>query len=347
MSARSLSWWVFPGKFGRIGQGESIHSSFPYPSYSSSVLSVLVRFFVLYNRSGSSQTLATMSTPSSPASDPRETIREEWSAAAQYWKKWHGKLVEQSRRATELVVEGANLSPGLHVLDLACGTGEPSLTIAEAVGQRGRVVATDLVPQMLNVAEQNATARGLRNMEFQVADAEQLPFPKRHFDRVTSRFGIMFFPDIQRALAEMRRVLKPGGSVSFVTWGPREENPVFSTMIRPFVNYVQIPQPGPDSPHVFRYSEESKLAHTLAEAGFGEIQVTKHKIAWPWPGSAEDSWLATSEIAAPFKKMIAAVPAEKREEAIAEVIEGIRVFSDGRSINFPASVISTIAIAPW
>ena len=287
-----------------------------------------------------------MSITSSPDPDPRETIREEWSAAAQYWKKWHGKLIQQSRRATELVVAGANLSPGLHVLDLACGTGEPSLTVAEAVGRGGRVVATDLVPQMLKVAEENATARGLRNIEFQFADAEQLPFPNHHFDRVTSRFGIMFFPDIQKALAEMRRVLKAGGSVSFITWGPREENPVFSTMIRPFMKYVQIPQPDPDSPHVFRYSEESKLARTLGEAGFAEIRVIKHKIDWPWPGSAEDSWLATSEIAAPFKKMIAAVPAEKREEAIAEAVEGIRVFSDGRSINFPASVISTIAVAP-
>jgi len=283
---------------------------------------------------------------STPASDPREAIRQEWLDAAPFWKKWYPQLAHQSRQATELVVNGAALSPGLHVLDLASGVGEPSLTIAEAVGPQGRVVATDLIPEMLSVLQENAAARGVRNMEFRPANAENLPFPDRHFDRVTCRFGIMFIPDIPKALREMRRVLKPGGRVSFVTWGPREENPLFGTMIRPFLKYVEVPQPDPDSPHIFRFAEEAKLTRTLSEAGFQEARATKHKINWPWPGSAESAWQGGSELAAPFKKIMAAVPPEKREEAVAEAIEGIRRFSDGQSINFPAAVLSSTAIAP-
>jgi ubiquinone/menaquinone biosynthesis C-methylase UbiE len=284
-----------------------------------------------------------MSTTPSASPDPREVIRQEWQDAAPFWEKWRTKLAHQSRRATELVVEGAALSPGLHVLDIASGVGEPSLTVAEAVGPQGRVVATDLVPHMLKFAEENAAARGLRNMEFHTANAEQLPFPDRRFDRVTSRFGIMFIPDIQKALGEMARVLKPGGRVSFVTWGPREENPLFGTMIRPFLKYVEVPPADPDSPHVFRFADEAKLVRTLSEAGFREVRATKHKIEWPWPGSAEDAWQGGSELAAPFKKIIAAVPPEKREEAVAEAIAGIRQFSDGKSVNFPATIISTTA----
>jgi ubiquinone/menaquinone biosynthesis C-methylase UbiE len=281
-----------------------------------------------------------------PNPDPRETIRQEWLAAAPFWKKWSPQLVQQSRRATELVVESAALSPGLHVLDLASGTGEPALSIAAAVGPQGRVVATDLVREMLQAAEENAAHRGLKNMEFLAADAEQLPFPDHHFDRVTARFGIMFFPDIPKALREMRRVLKPGGRVSFVTWGPREENPLFVTMIRPFLKYVEVPQPDPDSPHVFRFSDEAKLVRTFSEAGFAEARATKHKINWPWPGSPEEAWQGGSELAAPFKKIMAAVPADKREEAVAEAIAGIRQFSDGTSVNFPAAVIATSAVSP-
>jgi ubiquinone/menaquinone biosynthesis C-methylase UbiE len=287
-----------------------------------------------------------MSSRPFPTPDTPDSIRQEWVDAAPFWKKWYPQLAQQSRRATELVVEGAALVPGLHVLDIASGTGEPSLTIAEAVGPQGRVVATDLVPEMLEFAEENATSLGLRNVEFHPANAEDLPFPDRHFDRVTCRFGIMFIPDIQKALGEMRRVLKPGGRASFITWGAREENPLFVTMIRPFLKYVDVPKPAPDSPHIFRFSDENKLAATLTDSGFREVRAVKHKISWPWPGSAEDSWQASSELAAPFKKIMAAVPPEKREEAVQEAIEAIRQFSDGQSINFPATVVLATAVAP-
>ncbi|HUL32941.1 MAG TPA: class I SAM-dependent methyltransferase [Candidatus Eisenbacteria bacterium] len=280
------------------------------------------------------------------APDPRETIRQEWSAAAPFWKKWHAQLSHQSRRATELVVHGAQLSSGHHVLDLASGTGEPSLSVAGAVGPDGRVFATDLVREMLHVAEEFAAARGFRNIEFHSADAEQLPFPDRHFDRVTCRFGLMFVPDTQKALREMRRVLKPGGRVSFVTWGPSDENPLFATMLRPFLKYVEVPRPDPDAPHVFRFANEAKLGRALADAGFREVAAAKHKIDWPWPGTPEEAWQGGSELAAPFKKIIAATPPDKREEAVQEAIAGIRAFYNGTAVVFPATVNSATASTP-
>ncbi len=88
--------------------------------------------------------------------DPKESLRQEWLAAASFWKKWYPQFVIQTRAATDLVVQGAALSPGMHVLDLASGTGEPALTLAEAVGPQGRVVATDLVPEMLHAAQEHA-----------------------------------------------------------------------------------------------------------------------------------------------------------------------------------------------
>src|SRR5258705_13194551 len=124
------------------------------------------------------------------------------------------------------------------------------------------------------------------------------------FDRITCRFGIMFVPNIQKAISEMRRVLHPGASVSFVTWGSMEENPLFSPMIKPFLKYVDVPPPPPDAPHVFRFADESKLDHLLCLAGFHDIHVAKHKINWPWPGTPEEAWQGTSELAAPFKRII-------------------------------------------
>jgi ubiquinone/menaquinone biosynthesis C-methylase UbiE len=105
----------------------------------------------------------------------------------------------------------------MRILDIACGSGEPSLSLARAVGRTGRVVATDIVPGMLQVAEENARKERLSNIEFRVADAEAIPFPDGYFDAVTCRFGAMFFSDPARAMREARRVLKNRGLVVLVT----------------------------------------------------------------------------------------------------------------------------------
>lgn len=278
-----------------------------------------------------------------PAADPKEMVREEWTAAAPYWKKWNVKLASQSRAATESVVRGAELAPGMHVLDLASGTGEPALSLAQAVGPTGRVVATDLVPAMLQAISELAGTQGLKHMEFKVADAESLPFKDSEFDRVTCRFGIMFFPEIQKALGEVRRVLKPGGSVSFATWGSLAENPLFATAVGPFMKRLNVPPPPPDAPHVFRFAEETKLANTLSAAGFTRVKASKEQVAWPWPGPPEEAWESMKELAAPFRKLIAALPPGEMESVVAEVMDGIRRFYDGKSVNFPATILTGTA----
>jgi ubiquinone/menaquinone biosynthesis C-methylase UbiE len=287
-----------------------------------------------------------MSTTPTPTPDPKESVRQDWLGAAPAWKKWYSQLAFQSRQATELVVQGAAISPGMHVLDLASGSGEPALSLSAAVGPEGRVTATDLIREMLQIAEENAAARNIKNIDFRAADAEQLPFPAGLFDRITCRFGIMFVPDIHKALAEMRRVLKPGGRVSFITWGSIEENPLFSSMIRPFLKYVDVPPPPPDSPHVFRFADENKLAATISAAGFHDVRVAKHKINWAWPGTPEEAWQGGSELAAPFKRIMNATPPDKRELAIREAIEGLRHFSDGQAVNIPATINSATAATP-
>jgi ubiquinone/menaquinone biosynthesis C-methylase UbiE len=286
-----------------------------------------------------------MENQAASAKDIKATIHEEWQGAAPLWMKWYEKLSWQSRSATDLVVQGALLFPGQHVLDLASGSGEPALSVAKAVGSSGLVAATDMVPEMLEGARANAATQGLSNMQFKVADAENLPFGAAEFDRVTARFGLMYFPDIHKALTEVRRVLKPGGRISFVVWGPPEENPLFSTMIGPFVKHVQIPTPPPDAPGVFRFADQAKLAGVVSAAGFHDVETAKTTVGWPWPGPPEEAWQATSELAAPFKKMIAALPAELKPAVVAEVIEGIARYYDGHKVNFPAALVSVQAVA--
>jgi ubiquinone/menaquinone biosynthesis C-methylase UbiE len=280
-----------------------------------------------------------------PVPDFKEIIRKEWTRAAPLWQKWNHKFVIQTRAATELVVRGAGLAPGMKVLDLASGTGEPALSVARAVGPQGRVVATDLVPQMLEAARQNAAAQGLDNLEFRTADAESLPFSDGEFDRVTCRFGIMFFPDIPKAMAEVRRVLKPGGRVCFAVFGSLEENPLFLVSLGPFLKRVKMPPPPPDAPYIFRFADETKLANALSSAGFRDVSTNKQRVTFRWPGPAEECWEATRELAAPFKKLIEAIPPDQTEEVIREVLDGVRRFQVGDNINLPATVIIAVGVA--
>jgi ubiquinone/menaquinone biosynthesis C-methylase UbiE len=280
-----------------------------------------------------------------PVQDFKEMIRKEWTSAAPLWQKWNHKFVIQTRAATELVVRGAGLAPGMKVLDLASGTGEPALSLAKAVGPQGRVVATDLVPQMLEAVRQNAAAQGLDNLEFRMADAESLPFSNGEFDRVTCRFGIMFFPDIPRAMAEVRRVLKPGGRVCFAVFGSLGDNPLFLVSLGPFLKRVKMPSPPPDAPHIFRFADETKLANALSSAGFRDVSTNKQRVTFPWPGPAEECWEATRELAAPFKKLIEAIPPDQTEEVIREVLDGVRRFQVGDNINLPATVIIAVGVA--
>jgi ubiquinone/menaquinone biosynthesis C-methylase UbiE len=286
-----------------------------------------------------------MNAPQNPVPDYKEMIRKDWTGAAPLWQKWNHKFVIQTRAATELVVHGSELALGMKVLDLASGTGEPALSLAQSVGVLGRIIATDMVPEMIEAARQNAAAMGLANMEFRVVDAESLPFSDGEFDRVTSRFGLMFFPDIPKAMSEIRRVLKPGGRFCFLVWATLEENPFFLVSLAPFLKRVKLPPPPPDAPHIFRFADQTKLETVLQSAGFRDVSVKKYHVTFPWPGSAEESWAATRELAAPFKKLIEALPLEHTDAVIREVLDGLRSFESGGSINLPATVNIAVGAA--
>lgn len=270
----------------------------------------------------------------------KETVRQDWTGAAAAWRKWNPQFVVMTRAATQLMMEAAQLKRGMRVLDLASGSGEPALTLAEVVGRAGHVTATDLVPAMLAIAEDNARERGLPNMSFEPADAESLPFAGQSFDAITCRFGVMFFPNVGQALGEIRRVLKPGGRATFLAWGPLDQNPYLSDSIGPFIKRVQPPPPDPDAPNVFRFAETGKLSVTLREAGFRDVQEEYRTIPWPFPGKPEEAWDAIREIRAPaYGRLMDALSREQLEEAIGEVLRAIREHYDGQQVNYEAVVV--------
>lgn len=117
------------------------------------------------------------------------------------------------------------LSPGSAVLDVGCGSGASAIPAAAIVGPAGRVVGADLAERLLDLARVKAGQAGLNNTEFHHGDMERLGYPDGAFDAVVSVFSIFFVPDMEKQVAELWRMVRPGGQLAITTWGPRMFEP--------------------------------------------------------------------------------------------------------------------------
>ena len=253
-------------------------------------------------------------------------------------EKWKAKSAAMGQPVTDALVEYAQPVPGMRVLDLASGTGEPAITLASSVGTTGHVTALDLSAGLLEIAEQRARTRGLTNFSTQQADAHSLPFPDNSFDLATSRFGVMFFGEPRVALQELRRVLRTGARACFLAWGPFDQ-PYWQSMMGVVHRHVGGPLLRSDGPNPFRFSERGSLSAVLRSAGFNGVEEETKTLPWTWPGPVEEVWEQAQAVAVPFRPMLERVPAEKWPEIHAEVHAAVRRYSDGEKIAFSASVV--------
>src|SRR5215471_20167017 len=129
--------------------------------------------------------------------------------AAAEWRRGAAVRAQALGPATELMRDLAKVAAGSRVLDVGAGTGDSTLVAAQRVGPTGHVLATDISASMLEIAAESAGHAGLTNLSTRVADAEHLDLMSDSFDAAISRNCLMLVSDYRRALAEIRRVLKP------------------------------------------------------------------------------------------------------------------------------------------
>ncbi|HVI71818.1 MAG TPA: class I SAM-dependent methyltransferase, partial [Pyrinomonadaceae bacterium] len=170
---------------------------------------------------------------------------QQWRETASYWTKHHDTIRTMFLPLTRALIEQARIAPGQSVIDVAGGSGEPSLTIAQAVGPLGFVMCTDAIAEMVAVAEREAFDLGLKNVKFRQCTADSLPFANDLFDVAVSRLGVMFFPDPLAAVREMLRVIKPEGRIAFAVWGKSDLNPYACVVTGVLSRYVP---PAPVTP---------------------------------------------------------------------------------------------------
>jgi SAM-dependent methyltransferase len=253
-------------------------------------------------------------------------------------ERWKDKSAAMGQPATAALVDYAEPKPGMQILDLASGTGEPAITLARRIGAGGQVTATDLSEDLLEIAKTRAQANGLSNIVTQRADAHELPFPDNNFDLATSRFGIMFFSDVERALRELKRVLRPGARACFLVWGSVDQ-PYFQSMFGVVHRAVGGPYLPPQGPNPFRFSEGDSLSSVMRSAGFRDVVEDQRLVPWVWPGPVEELWERERSIAVAFRPLLDRVPDDHWPRIHADVHDELSKYSDGGNVSFQISVV--------
>jgi ubiquinone/menaquinone biosynthesis C-methylase UbiE len=275
-----------------------------------------------------------------------EGQRQDWNRVAGGWEKWDRFFDEQIAFLNHRLVADARLRAGMQVLDLGSGTGYPALLGAQTVGPNGSAIGLDLAEQMLVVARRKATALGLANVTFRTGDATSLPFEANSFDAVTSRFCLMFLPEIPKAAAEIARVLKPGSWVAAAVWSSPDKNPSIGLSMEAIKKVVELPQPDPAAPGIFRLAKPGDLAGMLQQAGLADVTDQEFLAEWSY-ASADEYYTSLMEIAAPVQNLMAKLLPPQVQEVRQLITQATTQYQRGTRITFPLAVRMVVARKPF
>ncbi len=238
----------------------------------------------------------------------------DWDQIAAKFDLWLPHLAPVS----ETLLDALNAHAGQHIIDLASGTGEPALTLAQRLDDAADIVGVDAAPGMVRAAQAKARAGGLRGIQFLCMPAERLDFPTASFDRAMCRFGIMLLEDPELGLREMHRVVKPGGRYALAVWGRPESMTTLQWAQRAFEDRLP-PDLHPPLAIATSLGDPQTLAALLRKAGYQNFDIQTHRFDYQFDSYAQ-YWdlLAASEI---LKTQLDALP-EHEHRAVRDEVAG-------------------------
>jgi len=266
--------------------------------------------------------------------------RQMWDNVAAGWQAWWETFERGAQKVSDRLVELAEIKPGDTVLDIATGIGEPAITAAKRVKPNGKVVATDISPQMITIAKTRAKSLGLDSiMEFRESDAEKLDFPKSTFNAVLSRWGLMFLPNLPVALTTIRQLLIPNGRLSAAVWAPPSKVPLLDLAFSAVRKQINAPAPPPGTPGPFALANAEALKQSFSQAGFKDIQVQTLQITFGFD-SPETYTRFQQQITAPIQVMLANQTEERKKQVWDSVTEAVGQYADSHGrVNLDNEVI--------
>ena len=264
----------------------------------------------------------------------RTQLHGMWAAVAPAWAEHADYADTRGAAITASMLELSAPQPGERVLELACGAGGVGIAAAKLVGPAGEVMLSDIAAEMTTIAAARAAALGLGNVRTLTLDLDDLAQPDQAYDVVLCREGLMFALDPAHAVAEIRRVLRPGGRVAVAVWGPRARNPWLGIVFDAVSAQLGAPVPPPGIPGPFALDDPDRLARLLADAGLAEVVVTQVPAPLRDP-SFDTWWTRTSALAGPLAMRLAALPEHAKRQLHARLQEAVRPYQTPTGLDFP------------
>ncbi len=279
------------------------------------------------------------------AAGPNAAQSDYWNqVAGPKWVRLADSMDARLAPILDLLLARAGTQPDEHVLDIGCGAGTSTLALAGQVGASGRVVGIDISAPMLTRARQRVADRALTNISFLEADAQTHNFGPDLFDRVVSRFGVMFFADPAAAFRNLRGAMRPGGRLCFVCWAPLADNPHWQIPLEIAARHLGPPTPQPPhAPGPMAFSDQAYLRGILEEAGFRNPRITMENVSLIGTTPEEEAALAC--VMGPTARLIEErTPPEPVHEALRrEIAEAFRPFAGAEEMKLPAAVYAVSA----
>ena len=267
------------------------------------------------------------------ADEIRDLQRAAWAGLSAGWEKWDLIIMDQLAPVGAAMIDSLDIAEDQQHLDIAAGTGEPGLSIAR-LSPNGRVVLTDLVAEMLDIAARRARAQGIANIETKVCSADDLPFNDATFDSVSVRFGYMFFPDMVEATAEFARVLKPGGRLCASVWVKPDENPWTTIAMQAIATEAVVAPQDRDGPNMFRCAPPGYVSALYEGAGLRDV------VEWDVDvelvtRSPKQYWEMISEHVSPVVAALQQIDEVARERIRVNAITKVSAFEKDGNVRVP------------
>ncbi len=268
----------------------------------------------------------------------KQTTHQQWQNAAKAWNDWGPTLREWLGPATETMLDLAEVRTGARVLDVAAGAGDQSLQAAGRVGADGYVLATDISSNILAYAAAAARADGCDQIEVGVMDGEDIQVEPGSFDAAISRVGLIYFPDQHKALAGIRKALKPGGRFAAIVYSTPQNNAFFSLPVSIIRERAKLPPPADGQPGPFSLGSPGTLKRLLTEAGFSEV--TERVVAAPLRlRSAAECVRFERESFGALHQMLGALDADEQSRAWDDIAQALQRFEDADGFTGPCELV--------
>ena len=268
--------------------------------------------------------------------------RETWTEAAPRYDKLSASLF---RRITEDFLDFAGLRRGWSVLDAACGPGLAARAAARRVGETGKVLGVDLAPGMIELAASRPAEKRSAPIEWRVMDAQRLELPDGSCSAALCQLGLMLFAEPGRALAELRRVVAPGGPVACLVQGRRSHMLFTALVLDAIVSRAPALRAEKGAPTLYSFGSDGVLEEAYAQAGLTEI-VTRRLAGTFRFASPEEYWSVMTEGSGRTGAMLRSLSPELQTKVKADVLRRAAKRRVGRAIEIPYEFAMARGLAP-